>query len=71
MKRVQRVRNEDGTNVLVFAQERQVEEDLEGLGVGSEDDHLRDTTIEGLGGFVGTLADLLVVRRLLNQVLKK
>lgn len=36
--------------------------------VGSEDDNLSNTTVEGLGGFVGTLLQLAVVGGLLDQV---
>lgn len=35
-----------------------MEENSEGLSVGSEDDNLRDTTVQGLGGLVGTLLEL-------------
>lgn len=34
---------------LVFAEEWEVEEDLDGLGVGGEDDELGDAPVEGLG----------------------
>ena len=43
---------------LIFTQQGQVEDDLKGFSVGSKDDELRDTSVEGLGGFVGTLLDL-------------
>lgn len=42
--------NVDVRNVLVLAEEGQVEEDGQGTGVGSEDDDLGDTAVEGLGG---------------------
>ena len=45
-----------------------MKKDLEGLGVGSHDDELADATVEGLGGLIGTLAELLVVARLLDEV---
>jgi len=46
----------DVRNVLVLAEEGQVEEDGQGAGVGSEDDDLGDTAVEGLGGLaVGLL----------------
>lgn len=45
-----------------------MEENLEGLGVGGHDDELGDTTVEGLGGLVGSLLELAVVRRLLNKI---
>lgn len=50
----------DVRNVLVLAEEGQVQQDGEGRGVGGEDDDLRDTTVESLGGLVGTLLQLAV-----------
>jgi hypothetical protein len=38
-----------------------VEEDLEGLGVGCHNDYLRDATVEGFGGLVGTFLELFVL----------
>lgn len=35
-----------------------MEDDLEGLGVGSEHDQVGETTVEGLGGLVGTFLQL-------------
>ncbi len=43
--------NEDIGDVLVLAEQRQVEQDLKGLSVGSEHDELGDTTVESLGGY--------------------
>lgn len=37
-------------------------------GVGSKDDNLGDTTVEGLGSLVGTLLQLAVVGSLLDEV---
>lgn len=37
-------------------------------GVGGQDDDLGDTSIEGLGGLVGALLQLTVVRCLLHEV---
>lgn len=54
--------------VLVFAKKRQVEQDGQRSGVGSEDDDLGDTTVEGLGGLVGSLLQLAVVRGLLDEI---
>jgi hypothetical protein len=34
---------------LLFAKEREMEQDLEGFGISSQDDKLRDTTVQGLG----------------------
>jgi len=45
-----------------------MEENLERLGVSGEDDELSSTTIEGLGGFVGSLLELPVVGGLLHEV---
>lgn len=55
-------------DVLVLAQEGEVEDNLDGLDVGGHDDELGDTTVERLGGLVGTLLELLVVRGLLDDV---
>lgn len=46
--------NVDVRDVLVLAEKRKVHENGEGSGVGSEEDDLRSTTVEGLGGLVGT-----------------
>ena len=35
-----------------------MEDDLEGLGVGGEDDEVGQATVEGLGGLVGALLQL-------------
>ena len=43
--------DEDVGDVLVLAEEGQVEDDLDGLGVGSHHDHLSNTTVERLGGW--------------------
>jgi hypothetical protein len=55
-------------NVLVLAKQRQVEEDGERGGVGSENDQLADSAIQGLGCLVGTLLELAVVGGLLDEV---
>lgn len=39
----------DVRNVLVFSQERQVEEDGQRRGIGSKDNDLRGSAVEGLG----------------------
>jgi hypothetical protein len=36
-----------------------VQHDLEGVGVGCDDDQLGDAAVKGLGGLVGALLDLL------------
>ena len=55
-------------HVLVLAQQRDVEQDLERLRVRGQDDKLTLTPVEGLGRLVGALPQLLVVGRLLHQV---
>lgn len=42
--------NENVGNVLVLTEEGEMENNLEGLGVSSHDDELRNTTVEGLSG---------------------
>jgi len=61
-------RNENIWYVLIFTEKRKVEQDLNGLSIGSHDDHLGDTTIESLGSFVRSLLGLLVVGGLLDQI---
>lgn len=60
--------NKNVRNVFIFTQKRQVQQDFEGLGISSHDNKLGNTAVEGLGGFVGSLAELLVMRGLLDQV---
>lgn len=45
-----------------------MEQDGQGLGVGGEDDNLRDTTVEGLGGLVGALLELAGVCDMLASI---
>lgn len=45
-----------------------MKENFQGLSVGGHDDQVSDASVEGLGGFVGALLQLFVVRSLLNQV---
>ena len=45
-----------------------MEQDGQRGGVGGQDDNLRDTTVQRLGGLVGTLLQLAVVRSLLDQI---
>lgn len=44
-------RNKDVRHVLVFAQQRQMEKNGQRFSVGSHDDQLGNTTVEGLGGY--------------------
>lgn len=61
-------RNEHIRNVLVLTQQWQVQQDLDWLSVGGHDDELRDTSVQGLGGLVGTLLQLSQVLRLLDDI---
>ena len=45
-----------------------MQQNLNGLGIGRHEDQFADTTIERLGGFVGPLFRLFVMRRLLHQI---
>merc|ERR1712106_817021 len=55
-------------HVLILAQEGDVKENFQRLTVSGEDDKLSLTPVEGLGGLIGSLPQLLVVSGLLNQV---
>ena len=46
--------DKDVWDVLVLTEERQVEDDLDGLDIGGHDDELADTSVEGLSGLVST-----------------
>lgn len=61
-------RHIDVGNVLVLAEKGEMEQDGKRGGVGGKDNQLGDTAVEGLGGFVGTLLQLTVVSRLLNEI---
>lgn len=60
--------NKDVWNVLVLTQQWQVQQDLDWLGVCGHDDELGDTSVQGLGGLVGTLLQLTEVGSLLDNV---
>jgi len=60
--------NVDIRNVLVLAQQGQVQNDRQRSGVGGQDDDLGGSAVEGLGGLVGTLLQLAVVAGLLDEV---
>ena len=55
-------------NILVLAEQWDVQQNLQGLAVGGQHNELGLSTVQGLGGLVGSLSDLLVVAGLLNQV---
>ena len=55
-------------HVLVLAEQRDVEQDLERLRVRGQDDKLALAPVEGLGRLVGALPQLLVVGGLLNKI---
>jgi len=55
-------------DVLVFAKEWKVEKNGERGSVGSEDDDLTDTTVQGLCSFVCALLELAVVGSLLDDI---
>ena len=55
-------------HVLILAEKRQMEDDLEGLSVGGEDNEIGDTSVEGLGGLVGTLLEELEVLGLVHDI---
>ena len=61
-------RDKDVRDVLVLGQQGQVKQDLDRLRVGGHDHDLADASVEGLGGLVRPLFDLLVVGRLLDEV---
>lgn len=60
--------NVDVWDVLILAEEWEVEENLKWIGVGGEDDDLGDSAVEGLGGLVGALLELAVVSSLLDEI---
>lgn len=47
-------RQKDIGDVLVLTEEGKVEDDLNRLDIGGHDNELADTSVKGLGGFVGT-----------------
>merc|ERR1719190_215545 len=60
--------DKDVGDVLVLAEQRDVKENLKRLAVRRQHNKLSLPTVQGLGCFVGTLAELLVVGSLLDQV---
>jgi len=59
--------NEDVGHVLVLAEQRQMEDNLQRLRVRRHDDEFGDTTIQRLGRLVSAFLELLVVAGLLDQ----
>ena len=55
-------------HVLVLAEQWQVQDDLERLRVGGEDDEVGDATVERLGGLVGALLELIEGLGLVDDV---
>ena len=55
-------------DVLVLAQEWQVEDDLEGLGVGGKHDQVCESSVQALSGLVGALLELLVKHGLVAEI---
>ena len=47
-------RQKDIGDVLVLTEEGKVEDDLNRLDIGGHDNEFADTSVKGLGGFVGT-----------------
>jgi len=60
--------NEDIWDILVLAQQRQVQQNLQRFRVCREDDELRNAAIQRLRGLIRTLFELFVVRSLLDEV---
>jgi len=60
--------HEDVGDVLVLAEEGQVEDNGERVGVAGEDDELRDGAVERLDGLVSALLELLVRSSLLDEL---
>lgn len=58
----------DVGNVLVLAKEGDVQQNSQRVGIGGEDDELGDTTVEGLGRFVGSLLELAGVGSGLDEI---
>ena len=60
--------DEDVGNILILAQQGKVEDNLERFSISGENDEISGTSVQSLGGFIGSLAKLLIVRRLLDQI---
>eukprot|EP00732_Lithocolla_globosa_P005474 Lithocolla_globosa_v1_NODE_5683_length_1201_cov_757.212914.p1 type:complete len:154 gc:universal NODE_5683_length_1201_cov_757.212914:1077-616(-) len=55
-------------NVLILAQQRQVEKDLQWFCISSHHNKLTNSSVQGFGSFICSLLQLFVVRSLLNDV---
>ena len=55
-------------DVLILAEEWQVEDDLEWLGVSSEYDEISASSVQSLCGFIGTLLEELEVFGLIQEI---
>ena len=53
--------NTQGTFLSSHSRGREVRDDLQGLSVCCHHDELRDASVEGFGGFIGSFPKLLVV----------
>lgn len=55
-------------DVLVLAEEWQVQNDFEWLGIGGQNDQIGNTSVQAFCGLVGTLLQLLVEHGLVAQI---
>lgn len=55
-------------HILILAQQRQMQQNRQRGGIGSKDNELGRAAVQRLGSFIGTLLELPVVRRLLDEV---
>ena len=55
-------------DVLIFAEEWQVEDDLKWLGVSSEDNEVSASSVQGFGSLVGSLLQKLEVLGLIQEI---
>lgn len=55
-------------NILVLAEQRQMQQNLQWLSVGCHHDELAEASVERFGRFVGAASQLLVVYRLLDEI---
>ena len=55
-------------DLLVFAEEGKVENDLKRLDVSTEDNEISNTSVEDHGSLIGTVLHLLVESGLVSQV---